>query len=94
MPPSHFESSAQLARRAVQLSGTVQAPPWIHSGITTGDPGTPNPCLGISQAQEILELRRENERLMRLLKENPRENVPVLSPSDSKTRYHKRVTSL
>ncbi|TWW74881.1 coiled-coil alpha-helical rod protein 1 [Takifugu flavidus] len=86
VPPSHFESSAQLPRRAVQLSGTVQAP-WIHSGITSGDPGTPNPGLAISQAQEILELRRENERLMRLQKENPRENVPVLSPSDSKTRF-------
>lgn len=80
MPPSHFEASAQFPRRAS---------PWIHSAITSGDPGTPNPCLAISQAQEILELRRENERLIRLQMENPRENVPVSSPSDSKTRYHK-----
>lgn len=90
MPPSHFESSAQVPRRAAQLSGTAQASPWIRSAMTPGDPRTPNPSLAISQAQEILELRRENERLMLLQKESPRENRPVLSPSDSKTRYRRR----
>lgn len=89
MPPSHFESSTQLPHRAVQIPGTVQSSPWINSGITSGEPRIPIPWLAINQTQEILELRKENQRLMTLQKENPRENVLVSSPSDSKSRYHK-----
>lgn len=88
MPPSHFESSAQLAHRAVQIPGTVQCLPWINSSITSGDPRTHSPWLAISQTnQEMVELRKENQRLVMLQKEKPRENLPVSSPSDSKTRY-------
>lgn len=36
-----------------------------------------------------MELRKENQRLMMLQKEKPRENSPVSTPPDSKTRYHK-----
>lgn len=91
VPPSHFESSAELAHRAVQIPGAVQSSPWINSSITSGDPRTPSPWLAISQTnQEIMGLRKENQRLMMLQKEKPRENLPVSSPSDSKTRYQRR----
>lgn len=91
MPPSHFESSAHLAHKAVQIPGTLQSSTWINSRITSEDPRTPSQWLANSQTkQEIMELRKENQRLVMLLKEKPKENLPVSSPSESKTRYQRR----
>lgn len=68
---------------------------WINTGVTStpsGDPSPPNPWLAISQAQqEILELRKENQRIMMLQKDSIRGRIPVDPPSDLKARYTNNV---
>lgn len=94
VPPSHFASSAQFAgpHRVVQIPGTTPPISWINPGVTSGDPSFPNPWLAISQAQqEILELRKENQRIVMLQKDNIRGRIPVHSPSDLRARYPKYV---
>lgn len=94
VPPSHFASSAQFAgpHRVVQIPGTTPPISWINPGVTSGDPSCPNPWLAISQAQqEILELRKENQRIVMLQKDNIRGRIPVHSPSDLRARYPKYV---
>ncbi|KAG7223270.1 hypothetical protein INR49_015626 [Caranx melampygus] len=72
VPPSHFASIAQSAgaHRRVQHTGTPPPTSWMNPGVTSvfsADPTPVNPWLAITQAQqEILELRKENQRIMML----------------------------
>lgn len=51
-----------------------------------------SPWLAISQAQqEILELRKENQRIMMLQKDGIRGRIPVDPSSDHRARYPKYV---
>ncbi|XP_072231355.1 coiled-coil alpha-helical rod protein 1 [Leuresthes tenuis] len=76
VPPSQFASSVQSAgaQRVVQ----TPAPPisWITPVLTSapsGEPSPANPWLAITQAQqEIMELRKENQRIMMLQGESIR----------------------
>lgn len=92
MPPSHFASSAQPvgAHRGIQVSGTPPSS-WINprvSSAQSGDPSSANPWLVITQArQEILELRKENQRMRILQGDNVRGRTPVDHPSDFGARY-------
>lgn len=91
VPPSHFASSVQSAgaHRGVQIPGTQPPISWINPGVTSapsGDPSPANPWLAITQAQqEILELRKENQRIMML--QGDRGRIPLDHPSDRRTRY-------
>lgn len=95
VPPSHFASSVRSAavHRGVQNSGTPPPIPWLNPGVTSvtlpsGDPGTANPWLAITQAQqEILELRKENQRIMMLQGDSTKGRMPVDDLSDLRARY-------
>nr|XP_046266739.1 coiled-coil alpha-helical rod protein 1 [Scatophagus argus] len=95
VPPSHFTSSVQFAgpHRGVQIPGTTPPIPLINQGVTSaplGDPSAANPWLVISQAQqEILELRKENQRMM-LQGESIRGRIPMDNPSNLRTRCAER----
>ncbi|XP_070699704.1 coiled-coil alpha-helical rod protein 1 [Pempheris klunzingeri] len=97
VPPSHFASSVQSAgvNTGVQNPGTHPPPiSWINPGLTSalsGDPSPANPWLAITQAQqEILELRKENQRIVMLQGESTRERISVDQPSDLRARYAER----
>ncbi|XP_074467133.1 coiled-coil alpha-helical rod protein 1 [Sebastes fasciatus] len=96
VPPSHFASSAQSAgaHRGVQIAGTPLPISWINPGVTSvpsGDPSPANPWLAITQAQqEILELRKENQRIMVLQGDSIRGRIPVDHPSDLRARCAER----
>ncbi|XP_041808504.1 coiled-coil alpha-helical rod protein 1 [Chelmon rostratus] len=96
VPPSHFASGVQPAgqHRGVQISGTTPPISWINSGVTSlpsGVPGPANPWPAISQAQqEILELRKENQRIMMLQGDSIRGRIPVDHPSDLRERCAER----
>ncbi|XP_063342236.1 coiled-coil alpha-helical rod protein 1 isoform X1 [Pelmatolapia mariae] len=73
IPPSHFASSAHSAgaNRCVQIPATQPPISWINQGMisapSSGEPSPANPWLAINQAQqEILELRKENQRILML----------------------------
>uniref|UniRef100_A0A3P8S0R3 Coiled-coil alpha-helical rod protein 1 n=1 Tax=Amphiprion percula TaxID=161767 RepID=A0A3P8S0R3_AMPPE len=72
VPPSHFASNVQsiVAHRGVQIPATTPPISWVNSGATSVssvDPAPANPWLAVTQAQqEILELKRENQRIMML----------------------------
>ncbi|KAL3971245.1 BRCA1-A complex subunit BRE [Sarotherodon galilaeus] len=73
IPPSHFASSAHSAgaNRCVQMPATQPPISWINQGMisapSSGEPSPANPWLAINQAQqEILELRKENQRILML----------------------------
>lgn len=97
VPPSHFASSAQFAgpHRVVQNSGTMPPVSWTNTGMAStpsGDPSPPDPWLAISQAQqEILELRKENQRIMMLQKDSIRGRIPREPLSDPRARYPNNV---
>ncbi|KAG7516663.1 coiled-coil alpha-helical rod protein 1 [Solea senegalensis] len=88
VPPSHFASSVQSAgaQRGFPTS-------WINPGVTSipsGDPSPANPWLTITQAQqEILELRKENQRIM-MLHENSIRGKIVDHPSELRPRSVER----
>ncbi|XP_062289453.1 coiled-coil alpha-helical rod protein 1 [Scomber scombrus] len=88
VPPSHFASSAQPvgAHRGIQVSGTPPSISWINpkvSSAQSGDPSSANPWLVITQAQqEILELRKENQRMRIMQRDTVRGRTPVDHPSD------------
>ncbi|XP_071317341.1 coiled-coil alpha-helical rod protein 1 [Trachinotus anak] len=96
VPPSHFASSVQSAgaHRGVQITGTPPSISWINPGVTSvpsGDPSPANPWLAITQAQqEILELRKENHRIMMLQENRLRGRIPVDHPSDLRARCAER----
>lgn len=88
VPPSHFASSLQSggAHSSIQVPATLPNISWIKSGVTSvpsGDANPANPWLAITQAQkEILELRKENQRIMML-----QERASVDHLSDIRARY-------
>ncbi|XP_070773896.1 coiled-coil alpha-helical rod protein 1 [Enoplosus armatus] len=96
VPPSHFASGVQSAEahRGVQTPGTLPPISWINPGVTSvssGDPSPTNPWLAITQAQqEILELRKENQRIMMLQGGSIRGRIPVDHPSDLRARCAER----
>ncbi|XP_078122540.1 coiled-coil alpha-helical rod protein 1 isoform X2 [Sander vitreus] len=96
VPPSHFASSVQSAgaHRGVQITGTLPPISWINPGVTSvpsGDPSPANPWLAITQAQqEILELRKENQRIMMLQGDSIRGMIPMDHPSDLRARCAER----
>lgn len=90
MPPSHFASSAQFAgpNRVVTTSGTTPALHWVSQGLSSRDPSSPNPWLAISQAQqEIMELRKENQKIKMLYQASVRGSSPKDARSDFRARY-------
>ncbi|TDH04819.1 hypothetical protein EPR50_G00136380 [Perca flavescens] len=96
VPPSHFASSVQSAgaHRGVQITGTLPPISWINPGVTSvpsGDPSPANPWLAITQAQqEILELRKENQRIMKIQGDSIRGRIPMDHPSDHRARCAER----
>ncbi|XP_042288219.1 coiled-coil alpha-helical rod protein 1 isoform X1 [Thunnus maccoyii] len=96
VPPSHFTSSVQPvgAHRGVQVSGTPPSISWINPNLSSApseDPGPANPWLAITQAQqEILELRKENQRMRILQRDSVRGRAPVDHPSDFRARSTER----
>ncbi|XP_041656623.1 coiled-coil alpha-helical rod protein 1 isoform X2 [Cheilinus undulatus] len=91
IPPSHFTSTVHPA--GTHRSSKVQEaspPTFINSGLTSAPSGSSNPenpWLAISQAQqEILELRRENQRLVMSQRENRGVGFAVDHPSDLRIR--------
>lgn len=81
VPPSHFASSAQFAgpNRIPTTTGTTQS----LRRVTSGDPGSSNPWLALSQPQqEIMERRKENQRIKMLHHDSVRGNSPVDAVSD------------
>ncbi|XP_068455821.1 coiled-coil alpha-helical rod protein 1 [Clinocottus analis] len=75
VPPSHFTSSVQSAGAH---KGSPTPISWINPGTTSiqsRDPSPNNPWLAITQAQqEILELKRENQRILMLQGDSLRVN--------------------
>ncbi|XP_059207119.1 coiled-coil alpha-helical rod protein 1 [Centropristis striata] len=95
VPPSHFALSVPStgAHRGAQTAGTPPTISWINHGVTSapsGDPSTANPWRAITQAQqEILELRKENQRIM-MLQGDGRGRNTVDQPSDLRARCSER----
>ncbi|KAM4619797.1 coiled-coil alpha-helical rod protein 1 [Polymixia lowei] len=95
IPPSHFTSSHQSSAvlRAVQNQGTTPVS-WITPCLTPASPEVPgpaNPWLAITQAQqEILELRKENQRLTMLQGESLRGRKQSDHTTDSRPRSTER----
>ncbi|XP_047462175.1 coiled-coil alpha-helical rod protein 1 [Mugil cephalus] len=91
IPPSHFASSLQPggAHSSIQIPAKLPPISWINPGVTSvpsGDASPANPWLAIAQAQkEILELRKENQRIMML-----QEMVSVDHLSDIRARSKER----
>ncbi|XP_051257324.1 coiled-coil alpha-helical rod protein 1 isoform X1 [Dicentrarchus labrax] len=96
VPPSHFASSVQStgAHRGVQIPGTAPPISWMNPGLTSvpsEDPSPTNPWLAITHAQqEVLELRKENQRIMMLQGDSTRGRMPVDYPSDLRARFAER----
>ncbi|KAM9729417.1 coiled-coil alpha-helical rod protein 1 isoform 1-T1 [Menidia menidia] len=72
VPPSHFASSVQSKGAHGVVQTPVPPPPisWMNPVLTSassGDPSPAKPWLAIARAQqEILELKKENQRIMML----------------------------
>ncbi|XP_029374587.1 coiled-coil alpha-helical rod protein 1 [Echeneis naucrates] len=92
VPPSHFASSVQTAgtQRGIQIPSTPTLVPWMTSDVTSAPPGKPSPddpWLAITQArQEILELRKENQRILMLQESSIRGRLPVDHQSNVRAR--------
>ncbi|CAL8281411.1 unnamed protein product [Arctogadus glacialis] len=93
MPPSHFTSAVQPSSsvRGVQTSASVRGvhnQPAAESWSSAAGPGVSNPAaawLAVSRAQgEVLELRKENQRLMTLQGDSLRGRS---RPTDSNGRF-------
>ncbi|KAF3705921.1 Coiled-coil alpha-helical rod protein 1 Alpha-helical coiled-coil rod protein [Channa argus] len=98
VPPSHFSSSIQCARanRGIKIPETSPTISWTNPGVTSlilpsGDPNAHNPWLAITHAQqEILELRKENQRLMMSQEGSLRGRIVMDHPSDHRARSAER----
>lgn len=85
MPPSHFASSAQFAgpNRIPSAFETTHSLRRVNRGATSGDPASFHPWLALSQPQqEIMEGRRENQRIKMLHLDGARGSSPVDAISD------------
>lgn len=90
VPPSHFTSSVQSAgaQRGVQTAGKQPPFSWVKQGVPSEDHSPANPWLAFTQAQqEILELRKENHRILMLQGDSIRGKHSVDHPSDIMARY-------
>ena len=100
VPPSHFASSVHStgAHRVVQTPVTAPPISWINPVLTSapsGEPSPANPWLAITQAQqEILELRKENQRIMMLQGESIRGKTTEGHRTDLRMRYIHQKFSL
>ncbi|XP_026185221.1 coiled-coil alpha-helical rod protein 1 [Mastacembelus armatus] len=93
VPPSHFAMSGPSAgaHRGATVSGTASPISWINPSITSADPIPSNPWLAITQAQqEILELRKENQRIMMLQGDRIKGRIPVDHQSHHRARSAER----
>ncbi|XP_034060153.1 coiled-coil alpha-helical rod protein 1 isoform X3 [Gymnodraco acuticeps] len=93
VPPSHFTSSVQSAgaQRGVQTAGKQPPFSWVKQGVPSEDHSPANPWLAFTQAQkEILELRKENHRILMLQGDSIRGNNSVDHPSDIMARCGER----
>ncbi|KAK5887936.1 hypothetical protein CesoFtcFv8_016491 [Champsocephalus esox] len=93
VPPSHFTSSVQSAgaQRGVQTAGKQPPFSWVKQGVPSEDHSPANPWLAFTQAQqEILELRKENHRILMLQGDSIRGKHSVDHPSDIMTRCGER----
>uniref|UniRef100_A0A3Q1FV20 Coiled-coil alpha-helical rod protein 1 n=1 Tax=Acanthochromis polyacanthus TaxID=80966 RepID=A0A3Q1FV20_9TELE len=96
VPPSHFASSVQssAAHRGVQIPAATPPICWVNSGVTSVssvDPAPANPWLAITQAQqEILELKRENQRILMLQGGTIRSGISADHLSDIRARSIER----
>ncbi|KAL3042459.1 hypothetical protein OYC64_020401 [Pagothenia borchgrevinki] len=93
VPPSHFTSSVQSAgeQRGVQTAGKQPPFSWIKRGVPSEDHSPANPWLAFTQAQqEILELRKENHRILMLQGDSIRGTNSVDHPSDIMARCGER----
>ncbi|XP_040929675.2 coiled-coil alpha-helical rod protein 1 isoform X2 [Betta splendens] len=99
VPPSHFASCfpSTGANRGVQIQGAPPTPiSWMNPRVPTvtlpaADRSAANPWLAITQAQrEILELRKENQKIMMLQGDNIRGRVSVEQSSDLRARSAER----
>ncbi|XP_069581638.1 coiled-coil alpha-helical rod protein 1 isoform X2 [Brachyistius frenatus] len=96
VPPSHFASSVQStgSHSGLKISATQPPISWINPGVTSVPSGDPHPAdqwLAIMQAQqEILQLRRENQRIMMLHGDSTRGRTSLDHPSDLGARSKER----
>ncbi|KAK1883202.1 Coiled-coil alpha-helical rod protein 1 [Dissostichus eleginoides] len=93
VPPSHFTSSVQSAgaQRGVQTAGKQPPFSWVKQGVPSEDHSPANPWLAFTQAQqEILELRKENHRILMLQGDSIRGTNYVDHPSDIMARCGER----
>ncbi|XP_069002796.1 coiled-coil alpha-helical rod protein 1 isoform X2 [Embiotoca jacksoni] len=96
VPPSHFASSVQStgSHSGLKISATQPPISWINPGVTSVPSGDPHPAdqwLAIMQAQqEILQLRRENQRIMMLHGDGTRGRTSLDHPSDLGARSKER----
>ncbi|XP_033969832.1 coiled-coil alpha-helical rod protein 1 [Trematomus bernacchii] len=93
VPPSHFTSSVQSAgaQRGVQTAGKQPPFSWIKRGVPSEDHSPANSWLAFTQAQqEILELRKENHRILMLQGDSIRGKNSVDHPSDIMARCGER----
>nr|XP_033955203.1 coiled-coil alpha-helical rod protein 1 isoform X2 [Pseudochaenichthys georgianus] len=93
VPPSHFTSSVQSAgaQRGVQTAGKQPPFSWVKQGVPSEDHSPANPWLAFTQAQqEILELRKENHRILMLQGDSIRGKHSVDHPSDIMARCGER----
>lgn len=88
VPPSHFTATLPTSG-SHRPPGSSPPMSWFNPGPTSaGDPLPANAWLAISQArQEILELKKENQRIMMLQGNISRGETSVDHLSDHKMRY-------
>lgn len=86
VPPSHFASSAQFAglNRIPSAIGTTQSLRRVNQGVTSGDPGSSDPWLALSQPQQGIKERRKDNQLMKMLH---RDTVPGSSPVNAASEH-------
>lgn len=91
IPPSHFASSSHStgANRCVQIPTKKPPNSWINPGMISApseDSSLSNPWIALTQAQqEILELKRETQRLLMLQGGSIR--TPLDYRADQRARY-------
>ncbi|KAK2828484.1 hypothetical protein Q5P01_019518 [Channa striata] len=102
IPPSHFTSTIPSAgaNRGIKIQETSPTISWTNSGVTSvtlppGDPNAVNPWLAITHAQqEILELRKENQRLLMSQGGSIRGTLVMDQSSDLRARSAERSEQL
>ncbi|XP_041864972.1 coiled-coil alpha-helical rod protein 1 isoform X2 [Melanotaenia boesemani] len=100
VPPSHFASTVKSTGAHTVVQNPTSPPPisWLNPVLTSAPSGNPipaDPWLAITQAQqEILELRKENQRIMMLHRGNMRGKNSADHISDLMIRSTERSEQL